>query len=50
MHDSLDSLLTKISVNFQVNTAVAMHITKVRDVATLIAHKSMWINYVIKDH
>jgi len=50
MQDSMNSVLTKISANFQVNTAVAVHITKVRDVATLITHKSMWINYVIKDH
>jgi hypothetical protein len=34
MQDSLDSLITKISVKFQVNTAVAVHITKVWDVAT----------------
>ena len=35
MQDSLDSLITKIFVKFQVNTAVALHITEVWDVATL---------------
>ena len=35
MQDSLASLLTNITVKFQANTAVAVHITKVWDVATL---------------
>jgi hypothetical protein len=35
MQDSLDSVITKISAKFQVNTAVAVHITEVWDVATL---------------
>jgi hypothetical protein len=35
MQDSLDSIITKLSVKFQVNTAVAEHITEVWDMATL---------------